>query len=178
MKCKSPQCGCIGEGVEDEGTSSFWVGDIHITAQGFGSCMGGETSFGSYTKEVYISYLHSPPEPRNAEENKATPLKCESGNLVEEQASKVSEHKDGKMKNMDGKISDFCSSHVHLQPYNTWEDKNSSLASEDYKMKDNCEGDEITPSFSIGDHKTIAKEENVVNGDEGYFLSDPKEEQV
>ena len=135
MKCKSPQGGCIGEGVEDEGTSSFWVGDLQITAQGFGSCMGGETYFGSDIKEVHKSYLQPPTKPQN-EENKATPLKCEPRNLVEEQDTKVSAHKDGKMKNMDGKISDFCSSHVHLQPYDPWEDKNSSLASEDCKMKD------------------------------------------
>ena len=45
-------------------------------------------------------------------------------------------------------------------------------------MKDNCEGDEITPSFSVGDHKTIAKEDDVFNGDEGYFVSDPKEEHI
>ena len=76
---------------------------------------------------------------------------------------------------MDGEIFGFCRSHVHLQPYDPWEDKKSSLASEDYKMKDNCEGDEITPSFSVGDHKTIAKEDYVVNGDEGYFVSGPKE---
>ena len=52
MKCKSPQGSCIGEGVEDEGTSSFWVGDLHITAQGFGSCMGGDIYFGSDPKVV------------------------------------------------------------------------------------------------------------------------------
>ena len=43
-------------------------------------------------------------------------------------------------------------------------------------MKENCEGDEITPSFSVGDHKTIAKDDDDVNGDEEYFISDPKEE--
>ena len=53
VKCKSPQGGCIGEGVKDEGTSSFWVGDLQITAQDVGSCMGGETYFGSYPKEVH-----------------------------------------------------------------------------------------------------------------------------
>ena len=46
VKCKSAQGGCIGQGVEDEGTSSFWVCDLQITAQGFHSCMGGETYFG------------------------------------------------------------------------------------------------------------------------------------
>ena len=63
MKCKSPQGGCIGEGVEDEGTSSFWVGDLQITTQGFGSCMGGETYFGLDPKVVHKSYLQSPPKP-------------------------------------------------------------------------------------------------------------------
>ena len=43
VKCKSPQCGCIREEVEEECTSSFLVGYLRITAQGFGSCMGGET---------------------------------------------------------------------------------------------------------------------------------------
>ena len=45
-------------------------------------------------------------------------------------------------------------------------------------MKDNFEGDEITPSFSVGDHKTIAKEEVVVNDDEGYFVLYWKEENI
>ena len=78
MKCKSAQGGCIGEGVEDEGTSIFWVGDLQITAQGSGSCMGGETYFGSDQKEVHKSYLQSPYEPHNEDENKATPLGCEA----------------------------------------------------------------------------------------------------
>ena len=50
LKCKSPQGGCIGEGVEDEGTSSFWVGDLHINAQGVVSCMGADPYFGSDPK--------------------------------------------------------------------------------------------------------------------------------
>ena len=76
---------------------------------------------------------------------------------------------------MDSKISDFCSIHVHLQRSDPWEDKKSSLESEDCKMKDNCEGHEIIPIFSVGDHKTMEKEGDVVNGDEGYFILDPKE---
>ena len=47
---KSPQGGCIREEVEEECTSSFLVGDLRITAQGFGSCMGGEIYFGSDPK--------------------------------------------------------------------------------------------------------------------------------
>ena len=153
MKCKSAQGGCIGEEVEDEGTSIFSVGDLQITTQGFESCLGGETYFESDPKEVQKSYLQSHLEPRSEEENKATPLKCEPGNLVEEQATKVSAHKDGKMKNMDGKISDFCNIHVHMQPSDPWEDNSSSLASEDYKMKDNCERDKFTPSLFVGEKK-------------------------
>ena len=38
-------------------------------------------------------------------------------------------------------------------------------------MKDNCEGDEFNPSFSVHDHKIIAKEGDVVNGDKTYFGS-------
>ena len=41
-------------------------------------------------------------------------------------------------------------------------------------MKDNCEGDEITPNFYVADHKTIAKQDDVFNGDEVYFVYDPK----
>ena len=63
MKCKSPQGGFIREEVEEERTSSFLVGDLQIIAQGFGSCMGGETYFGSYPKVVHKSDLQSPPEP-------------------------------------------------------------------------------------------------------------------
>ena len=43
VKCKSPQCGCIREEVEEECTSSFLVDDLRITNQGFFSCMGGDT---------------------------------------------------------------------------------------------------------------------------------------
>ena len=90
------------------------VSDLRITTQGYGSCMGGETSFGSDPKEVYISYLQSPPEPQNAEENKATPLRCEPEYLVEEQATKVYVQKEDKVNKMNDKSSDFCNSHVHL----------------------------------------------------------------
>ena len=45
-------------------------------------------------------------------------------------------------------------------------------------MKDSCEGDEFTPSFSVGDHKIIAKEGDVVNGDKEYFGLDTKEEHI
>ena len=42
-------------------------------------------------------------------------------------------------------------------------------------MKDNCEGDEFTLSFSYGDQKISAKKGDVVNVDNGYFVSDPKQ---
>ena len=45
-------------------------------------------------------------------------------------------------------------------------------------MKDNCEGDDFTPSLSVGDHKINAKEGDVVNGDKEYFWWDPKEENI
>ena len=64
VKYKSTQGGCIREEVEEECNSSFLVGDLRITAQGSGSCMGGETYFGSDTKEVHKSYLQSPSEPQ------------------------------------------------------------------------------------------------------------------
>ena len=67
VKCKSPQGGCIREEVEEECTSSFLVGDLRITAQGFGSCMGGEISFRSDPKEKHNSYLQSPLEPHKEE---------------------------------------------------------------------------------------------------------------
>ena len=57
VKCKSPQGGCIGEEGEDECTSRFFVGDLHITTQYVGSCMGGEIYFGSDPKEVQKSDL-------------------------------------------------------------------------------------------------------------------------
>ena len=84
---------------------------------------------------------------------------------MEEQATKVYAHKEDKVNNMNDKSSDFFSSHVLLQPYNPWYEKNSSLVSEDYKMKDNCEGDEFTPSLSIGEHKIGTMQGDVVNGD-------------
>ena len=109
------------------------------------------------------------------EENKATPLGCEPENLVEEQASKVSVQEDVKMKKMDDKGYKFFIIHVHLQPYYPWEDENSSCANEDYKMKAHCEGEEFTPSFSVGDPKISEKKANVFNYDNGTFGSDPKE---
>ena len=51
------------------------------------------------------------------------------------------------MKKMYGEGSYFFRIHVIIQPINPWEDKMSSRASEDCKMKEKCEGDEITPSF-------------------------------
>ena len=38
VKCKSPQCDCMGGEFEEECTSSFLVGDLQITAQYVGLC--------------------------------------------------------------------------------------------------------------------------------------------
>ena len=115
------------EGNRSKGTSSFWVCDLQITAQGFHKCMGGETYFGSDPKVIQKSDLQSHPKPRSEEESKATPLRCEPGKLVEEQATLVSLQKDDKVKNMDSNMSDFCSSHVHPQLYDAWgKEKTSS----------------------------------------------------
>ena len=85
---------------------------------------------------------------------------------------------EGIIKHKYDKSSDFCSNHVYLQPPDPWEDEKTSLAYEGCKMKDNCEGDEFTPSFFVGDHKIIANDNNVVNGVNTYFGSDPKEEHI
>ena len=96
---------------------------------------------------------------------------------MEEQATKVSVQKNDKVKNMDNKIYEFCSSHVHLQPSDPCKDKNSSLVFEDCKRKANCEGDKFTPSFLVGDHTISAKKGEGVNGDKmvkEHFGSYPK----
>ena len=81
---------------------------------------------------------------------------------------------------MDNKSSDFCSSHVHLQPSDPCKYKNSSLACEDCKRKaTSCEGDKFTPSFPISDHIISEKKGDIVNGDnmvKEYFGSDIEEE--
>ena len=58
--------------------------------------------------------------------NKATPLRCELENLVEEQATKVYVQKEDKVNKMNDKSFDFCNRYVHLQPSNPWEDVNTS----------------------------------------------------
>ena len=63
--------------VENECTSNFFVGDLQITEIYVGSCMGGDTPFGSDPKGDYKSELLSPLEPHKEEEYKATPLGCE-----------------------------------------------------------------------------------------------------
>ena len=95
---------------------------------------------------------------------------------MKEHATIVSLHEEGNMKNIYDKGFDFCSSHVYLQPFDPWEDEKTSLAYEVCKMKDNCEGDELTPSFFVGDHKIITREDDVFNGDKEYFGSHPQEE--
>ena len=75
---------------------------------------------------------------------------------------------------MNDKSSDFCSIHVHIQPYYQWEDGNTSLVSKDCKMKDNCEGDESAPSLPVSEPKINAEEGDPANDDKGYFGSYPK----
>ena len=60
VKCKSPERGCLRGEVEEECTSRFLVGDLHITAQYVGLCMAKDTSFGSDPKSDYKSELDSP----------------------------------------------------------------------------------------------------------------------
>ena len=95
---------------------------------------------------------------------------------MEERATIVSLHEEGNIKHMYDKSFDFCRSHVYLHPPDPWEDENTSLAYEGYKMKDNNEGDEFTPSFYVGEQKISAREDDVVNDDKVYFGSFPKEE--
>ena len=71
---------------------------------------------------------------------------------------------------MDSKISSFCSIHVHLQPSDPWEDGKTSLASDDCKMKDNCEGDEFAPSLSVSEPKINAEDGDTANEDKGSFV--------
>ena len=141
----------------------------------------GDDTYLSYPKEVHKSDLQSPSEPHNEDENKATLLGCEAKILVEEQATIVSIQEDGNVKNMDNNSSNFCRSHLHLQPSDPCKYKKSSLASEDYKRKTTCEGDKFTPSFPVGDHTTSEKKGDIVNGNnmvKEYFGSDPKEQEI
>ena len=48
----------VFDSMGGEFTSSFFVGDFHITTKDVGSCEGGETSFLSEPKEYYKSDLH------------------------------------------------------------------------------------------------------------------------
>ena len=54
-----------------------------------------------------------------------------------------------------------------------WDDEENLLSYENFKTKDNGEGKEFTPIFSVGQHQIIAKEGDVVNDDKGNFGSDP-----
>ena len=141
--------------------------------------MGGETNFGSDPKGAYKSELQSPLEPHKEEENKATPPGCEPENLVEEQDTLVSLLEDGKVKKMENKSYDIFRIHLHIQPYYQWKYKKYSLASKDCKRKANCEGDQFTPSFPVGDHTISEKKsegvkvDNMVNESFGSY---PKEE--
>ena len=82
---------------------------------------------------------------------------------------------------MDNNSSNFCRSHLHLQPSDPCKYKNSSLASEDCKRKTTCEGDKFTHSFPVGDHTISEKKGDIVNGNnmvKEYFGSDPKEQEI
>ena len=94
----------------------LWGGDLRITDKDVGSCMHGQEYFGLDPKEDYKSQLQSPLEPHKEEEDKATLLRCEPNNSVEEQATIVSLQEEGNMKNMYAKGSDFFSIHDHLHP--------------------------------------------------------------
>ena len=59
---------------------------------------------------------------------------------MEEHSNIVPLPEEGNMNNMDDKRSDFCRSHVHLQPYHSLEVKIIALSYEECKMKDNDEG--------------------------------------
>ena len=112
------------------------MSDIRTTAKDVGSYVGGKTYFGSDPKEEYKSELWSSQEPCKEEEDKATLPGCEAENLVEEKDTLVSLREDGNVKNMDDKGYDFCSNHYYLQPYDSWDIENITLAYEDYRMKD------------------------------------------
>ena len=53
VECKSLQGDCMGEEMEDECTSIFFVGDIQMTSKDVVSCEGGDKYFGSDPKEVH-----------------------------------------------------------------------------------------------------------------------------
>ena len=78
------------------------------------------------------------------------------------------------MKEMDDKVSNFCSNHYYLQPSDSWDIENIAFSYEDCRMKDCGEKKQFSPSFSVGDPKSSAKNDDVVNGDKGTCGSDPK----
>ena len=61
----------------------------------------------------------------------------------------MSLHEEDNIKHKYDKSSDFCSSHVYLQPHDPLEDEKTSLAYEGCKMKYNYEGDEFASSFFL-----------------------------
>ena len=73
---------------------------MQITERDVGSCMGGETPFGSDPKGDYKLELQSPLEPHKEEEYKATLLECEPEILVEEDATIIFIQEEDKVKNM------------------------------------------------------------------------------
>ena len=79
---------------------------------------------------------------------------------------------------MDDKSSDFCRIHVHLEPFDPWEDEQNSLAYEDYKVKDNCEEDEFAHSLSVSETKINVQQGDTVNDDNGSFGLDIIKEHI
>ena len=78
------------------------------------------------------------------------------------------------MKDMDGKGYDFCRIHGYLQPSDSWDIENISLAYEHYRMKDNGKGKELCPSFFVGEHQITEKEGDIVHDNKVPFGSYPK----
>ena len=88
-------------------TSSFLMGDLQITAQGFGSCMGGERSFRSDPKEKHNSDLQSPLEPHKEEEIEHISVGCEPEKWAGEQATIIPPHKEENITHGELSNSDF-----------------------------------------------------------------------
>ena len=98
----------LQEENEHECTSSFLVGDLRITAQGFGSSMGGEISFRTDPKEKQNSDLQAPLEPHKEEQIEHISVGCEPEKWAGEQATIIPPHKEENITHGDLLNSDFC----------------------------------------------------------------------
>ena len=96
--------------VEPKGTKVDAQVDPYFTSQ----CReddvvnGGKTSFGSYPKEGYKSNLKSPFGIYNEAEDKDTSVGCKPKDLVEDQATIATPHKEKNMMQRDEHSSNFC----------------------------------------------------------------------